>query len=142
VQVRPIPIDQTRALRHAILRPHQSVEYLVAHESPDAFAVGAFDPAEALVAVGLVMPDGDPGSWRVRGMATLPEARGRGAGSAILQALLQHALANGATRVWCNARIPARTLYEHAGFSVISEEFEVPQIGPHLVMEWRPPPIS
>jgi GNAT superfamily N-acetyltransferase len=75
-------------------------------------------------------------------MATEPDARGLGAGSAVLAALLDHAGCFGAhppTRVWCNARVPARTLYERAGFTVVSEEFETPQIGPHLVMEWRAP---
>jgi carboxymethylenebutenolidase len=38
-------------------------------------------------------------------------------------------------RVWCNARTPARTLYERAGFVVASEEFEPPNIGPHYRME-------
>jgi predicted GNAT family N-acyltransferase len=37
--------------------------------------------------------------------------------------------------VWCNARTPARSLYERAGFTVASDEFELPEIGPHLVME-------
>ncbi|MCW3019870.1 MAG: family N-acetyltransferase, partial [Solirubrobacterales bacterium] len=53
-------------------------------------------------------------------------------------ALLRHALAAGAQRIWCNARTPARRFYERAGFGVISEEFELPMIGPHLVMELRP----
>jgi predicted GNAT family N-acyltransferase len=39
--------------------------------------------------------------------------------------------------VWCNARVRARSLYERAGFTVVSEEFDVPEIGPHLVMECR-----
>jgi GNAT superfamily N-acetyltransferase len=103
-------------------------------EAPEAFAVGAFE-GEGLIAVGLVAPDGDPGSWRVRGMATAPHARGQGAGAAILDALLRHATDQGAHRIWCNARTPARSLYERAGLRVISDEFEVPQIGPHYVME-------
>ena len=73
-------------------------------------AVGAFDGDE-LIAVGFVCPDGDAGEWRVRGMATAPEYRGRGAGAAILELLVDHARANGATRVWCNARTPALSLY-------------------------------
>ncbi|MBV9941627.1 MAG: GNAT family N-acetyltransferase, partial [Solirubrobacterales bacterium] len=68
-------------------------------------------------------------------MATRPDTRGRGAGSAILQALVQHAIERGAARVWCHARTPARTLYERSGFVVASEEFEPPQIGPHYRME-------
>jgi len=107
-------------------------------ESADAFAVGAFD-ADELVAVGLVAPDGQPGGWRIRGMATAPAARGRGAGTAVLDALLEHALTHGARRIWCNARTPARSLYERAGLRVVSEEFELPMIGPHVVMERTTP---
>jgi GNAT superfamily N-acetyltransferase len=72
----------------------------------------------------------------VRGMATAPRARGRGAGTAVLNRLLEHALAGGAVRVWCNARTPARSLYERAGFEVASAEFELPDIGPHLLMNY------
>ena len=132
--VRPITLEQTRALRRAVLRPHQSVEEVAAHEAPGAFAVGAFE-ADELISVGLIAPDGEPGGWRVRGMASVPHARGRGAGTAVLDALLAHAAAGGAQRIWCNARTPARSLYERAGFAVISEEFQLPEIGPHLVME-------
>jgi ribosomal protein S18 acetylase RimI-like enzyme len=106
------------------------------HESEDAFAVGAFEDGE-LIAVGFVMPDGEPGAWRIRGMATVPAARGRGAGTAVLDALIAHARAQGASRIWCNARLPARSLYERAGMRVVSERFELPEIGPHHVMERR-----
>jgi hypothetical protein len=36
--------------------------------------------------------------------------------------------------VWCNARTPARGFYERAGFAVEGEEFELPEIGPHVLM--------
>ena len=132
--VRPIPIAETRALRRSVLRPHQRAEELASHESAEAFAVGAFD-GDRLVAVGFVVPEGGPGSWRVRGMATEPEARGRGAGTQVLAALVAHAEAEGPTRVWANVRTGAVSLYERAGFAVISDVFEPPDIGPHVVME-------
>ncbi len=134
-RVEPIPIADTRPLRHAVLRPHQSIDAIVEHELPDAFAVGAFDSDDRLIAVGFVSPDGGPDDWRVRGMATEPASRGRGAGSAVLEALVAYARGRGAGRVWCHARVAARALYERAGFRVTSEEFEVPDIGPHYVME-------
>ena len=134
ISVREIAIADTRPLRHSILRPHQTIEELAAQEPRDAFAIGAFAD-DMLVAVGFVAPEGEPGSWRIRGMATAPEARGQGAGSAVLDALVAHARDNGATRVWCNARTPARSLYERAGFVVASDEFEPPHIGPHFMME-------
>ena len=88
-----------------------------------------------MIAVGFVAPDGELGGWRVRGMATAPHARGRGAGTLVLEALLRHATTRGAQRIWCNARTPARSLYERAGLRVVSEPFEIPGTGPHYVME-------
>ena len=134
LQPRPISLADTRALRQEVLRPHQTVDELAGHEPAGAVAFGAFQGSE-LVAVGLVGPDGAPGEWRVRGMAAAPQVRGRGAGSAILHALVQHAIAHGAGRVWCNARTPALALYQRAGFVVASDEFESPDTGPHYRME-------
>jgi len=134
VQVREVPLARTRALRQAVLRPHERVEDMAAHEPAGAFAVGAFD-GEALVAVGFIAADGEPGAWRVRAMATEPHARGGGAGRAVLDALVAHARAHGGSRVWCNARVGARSFYERAGWRIASEEFEIPGIGIHFVME-------
>jgi len=135
-EVRAVDTAQTRPLRQRVLRPHESLEELASHEPPGVYAAGAFDDDE-LVAVGFVCPDGEPGEWRVRGMATAPEHRGRGAGAAILAQLVGHARAQGATRVWCNARTSALSLYARAGFEPESDEFEIPGIGPHFVMARR-----
>jgi len=136
VEVRAVDPAQTRPLRQAVLRPHESLEELATHEPPGVHAVGAFEGGE-MIACGFVCPDGGPGAWRVRGMATDPAHRGRGVGGAILDALVDHARAQGATRVWCNARTPALSLYARAGFEPESEEFEIPGIGPHFVMGRR-----
>ena len=138
ITVRSVPVAQTRGLRRAILRPHQSIQEMLDTEPEGAHAVGAFDGQE-LIATGLIGPDPKrgPGSWRVRGMATEPRARCRGAGTAVLAALLEHAQSEGASSVWCTVRTPACSLYERAGFRTISEEFELPGIGPHVIMELR-----
>jgi GNAT superfamily N-acetyltransferase len=134
VRIRKIPIAETRVLRQSMLRSHETIEQIAANEPAEAFAAGGFD-GERLIAVGIVAPSGEPGRWRVRGMATAPDERSRGAGRGVLDALLEHARANGGSRVWCDARVPARTFYERAGFDARSDVFEVPPIGPHLVME-------
>lgn len=136
--LRSIPLAQTRPLRRDVLRPYMTVDELATTEPSSAVAFGVFE-ADELVAVGLVGPEGEPGEWRIRGMATAAHARGRGAGTKVLQALVQHAIDNGATRLWCNARTPARSLYERAGFVATSDEFETPRIGPHYRMELRRP---
>jgi len=126
-------VQETRPLRQAVLRPHMSVEEMTESEPPDAAAFGAFQDGD-LVAVGLVGPEGEAGQWRVRGMASAPAQRRRGAGAAVLDALLEHARAQGATQAWASVRTPARSLYERAGFTVDSDEFELPHIGPHVIM--------
>jgi GNAT superfamily N-acetyltransferase len=135
-QVRAVDPALTRPLRQRVLRPHESLEELASHEPPGVHAVAAFADDE-VVAVGFVCPDGEPGEWRIRGMATDERFRGRGAGAQILAALVAHARARGATRVWCNARTPAVSLYARAGFAKQSDEFQIPGIGPHFVMARR-----
>jgi GNAT superfamily N-acetyltransferase len=136
MRVALVPVADTRSLRHSVLRPHEPSEAIASHEPPGAVAFAAFDDDRAdPIAVGLIGPEGEAGWWRVRGMATEPEARGRGAGAALLTALIQYAREQGAIRVWCNARLGALTLYRRAGFEVVSERFEIPEIGPHYRME-------
>jgi GNAT superfamily N-acetyltransferase len=140
--VRELPVADTRPLRREVLRPAETVEQQAQHEPAEARAVGAFVSGE-LVAVGLIGPEEPPGSWggggvwRVRGMATAPAQRGRGLGAAVLGELLRIAREAGAERVWCTARAPARSLYERAGFEARSDVYELPGIGPHVVMERR-----
>jgi RimJ/RimL family protein N-acetyltransferase len=79
-------------------------------EEDDGRIVGNADVQEA----------GTPGVL-VLGMALLPEARGRGGGRALLEAMIEHAQATGSHKleleVWPdNAR--AIALYESAGFEV------------------------
>jgi GNAT superfamily N-acetyltransferase len=135
MHVTTVPMEATRPLRQAVLRPHQTVDELGDQEPAAAVAIAAVADDGELLAVGLVGREGGEGSWRVRGMATEPEARGQGLGGAVLGALIDHAVSNGATRVWCHARVPAANLYRRAGFEPISDEFEKPDTGPHFVME-------
>jgi ribosomal protein S18 acetylase RimI-like enzyme len=134
VVVGRVPLDTTRRLRRDVLRTHHTLEQVAASEPSTAFAVGVFDAGE-LVATGFVAPEGEPGAWRIRGMATAPAARGRGAGSAVLAALVAHAGAHGAQRIWCSARTAAQAFYERSGMRVVSDLYEVPESGPHYRME-------
>ena len=56
----------------------------------------------------------------------------------MLDALLQHAIAEGSQRIWCDARTPARRFYERGGLSHDLRDVDLPMIGPHVVMELHP----
>lgn len=82
-------------------------------------------------------PRGDL-KYRIRAMAVSGECQGRGIGAAMLAEIQRVAHEEG-TGLWCNARLRAVTLYERAGFVIVSDRYELPGIGPHHDMEWRPP---
>lgn len=133
-EVRVVPPEETLALRHRVLRPHQTVEEVRARLGTlPAIAVYADG---VVVATATVFPepfpdDPRPGDWRLRGMASAPEARGMGYGATALLAALDHARAHGARRVWCNARTAALGFYRRYGFTTHGDEFDDPGSGPH-----------
>jgi len=139
VKVARITAAQTRPLRHLILRPNQpaeATEYTGDHD-PDTRHFGAFD-RDRLVGVASLYREprsgGPADGWRLRGMATALEARRRGAGRALLDACRDHAAAHGGGELWCNARMVARDFYVAAGFEAVGEEFDIEDIGAHMVM--------
>ena len=131
----------THALRQRVLRPGKPVAAAVfgADADPEAAAFAARTAAGAVVGTALVHTAAcpwrpGPMAWRLRAMATAPEARGRGIGARVMAAAVAHAADHGAEVVWCHARVPARRFYERAGFIAHGEEWEEGDIGPHVAM--------
>ncbi|MGI8808310.1 MAG: GNAT family N-acetyltransferase [Acidimicrobiales bacterium] len=138
-QIRPISAEDTRKLRHRILRPSQPIDATVypGDDLADTAHLGAFEGDRLVGIASLYREDragGPSGGWRLRGMATDADVQGVGHGAAVLASCVEHAAAEGGAELWCNARIPAVGFYRRAGFEVVSEEFDVAGIGPHVVM--------
>lgn len=139
-----VDVASTLALRQRVLRPHQTPAELAAESlaAPEAAYFAAFEAGDEPVAVGAIRrsatpwPSGARDPWRLTGMATDPERRGRGLGAAVLAAALGHAEQAGGDLVWCNARTGALRFYERAGFVTVGEPWTDPMIGPHVRM-WR-----
>jgi len=72
--------------------------------------------------------------YQLRGMATTEQYRGKGIGNQLVNFAIVYLKGQKANYVWCNARKKAVRFYGNLGFEVVSEEFEVPGIGPHYVM--------
>ncbi len=140
--------SDTRPLRHAILRPNQPIDACVypGDDAPDSFHLGIRDEAvhgaSDLIAVASFyrepLPDDPAGGpqLRIRGMAVLPEHRGKGLGRSLVDAGLDIAIRQSPppTLVWCNARTTAAGYYAKLGFTPRGDEFEIEGIGPHFVM--------
>ena len=67
-------------------------------------------------------------------MATDERVRGLGAGRALITDGLTRVAAAGGDLVWCHARVAAVGFYERVGFRVVTGEYDVPTVGPHLGM--------
>ena len=136
--VQAIPAAATRPLRRRILRPTQAEHELVypGDDAPGSLHVGYFE-GESLLGIASIYrqsPEGaagDPGDWRLRGMAVVPEARRRGVGAALVAACEAHARAHGGTRLWFNARIEALPFYFALGYEAVGGVYEIPGVGPH-----------
>lgn len=154
ITVEPITARQTYPLRMSVLRPGrpQAECEFPGDDDPRTLHAGAllegrivaigsmYHEARPADAPGGVAPGADHAAgtaWRLRGMASDPQLRRRGAGRAVLAACEAHVRANGGTLAWCNARTPAIEFYEANGWTRLGEEFEIPTAGPHYVMEKR-----
>ena len=136
-----MPAEHTRPLRHLVLRPGQPPESTIypGDDDPDTVHFAAFEDGQLLGVASLYREpragaNARAPAWRLRGMATAPHARGRGVGHALLAACRTHVAGEGGGELWCNARTPAAGFYAAAGFELASDEFDVPGIGPHVVM--------
>ena len=140
MEVRAITSTEARTVRLPVLRPGMPPEspILEHDDDPGTRHFGAFDGAR-LVGVATFFAEpcaGRPGpyAWRLRGMATLHDMQGRGAGRALVEEGVRVATASGAALMWCNARVGACGFYEKLGFVAVGDEFELPVAGKHYVM--------
>jgi GNAT superfamily N-acetyltransferase len=138
--LRQIDVDAARWLRHELLRPGRPAAVLVfpGDDDPDSLHLGAFEE-ERLVGIATVIREPPPGegddrAWRVRGMATLPEVRGRGYGGLLLERCLEHAVNHGGRVLWCNARAGAVGFYRRYAFTARGDAFDIPDLGTHYLM--------
>ncbi|MGK0358254.1 MAG: GNAT superfamily N-acetyltransferase [Bradymonadia bacterium] len=141
-EIRAVTAADVRPLRQRILRPHQTASALVygGDAAPETMHVGAFidDKMIGVASIFRQAPEynvSHPAAWRVRGMATLDDHRGKAVGAKMMQSLLRHAATNGGRLAWCNARVPAIGFYSRMGFEQVGAVFDLPVIGPHVIME-------
>ncbi len=141
VRVEAVDAAAGRALRMAVLRPqeHQGGAMYPLEEDPTTLHFAGLAAGGEVLAVGSVMPEAHPhrprpGDWRIRGMATRAQDRGKGLGTSVLGAIEGAVREAGGARLWCNARVGAAAFYARAGFQIEGEEYEIEGIGPHFLM--------
>jgi predicted GNAT family N-acyltransferase len=140
VTVDEVPAELTYDLRGAVLRPNGGEIVWAGDEDPATFHLAARTDEGDVVGVVRFSPAPCPwrplarAPWQLRGMATGSAVRGSGAGRLLVIDGLERVTARGGDLVWCDARVAAAGFYERMGFTVVTDEFDKPGIGPHVGM--------
>jgi GNAT superfamily N-acetyltransferase len=147
VVFRAASADEIIGLRHMVLRAGKPRETAIFPEDadPQTRHFGAFVESDAISCVTYLSSsrDGAP-AWQMRGMATNPSFARRGVGSGLLvcaEVLLQREQP-ATVALWANAREGAMPFYAKQGWRTVGDRFEVPNVGPHYVIEKALAPAS
>jgi GNAT superfamily N-acetyltransferase len=136
VIVRRATLAEVLGLRHAELRPGLplATASFDGDDEPETLHVVAIDGDEVVGCASFMRrPYGGRPAYQLRGMATRADRRGTGVGAAVLRFGVD-ALRGDTALLWCNARVAAVRFYERQGWTVVSDVFDIPTVGPHHVM--------
>ena len=138
--VRFIKADEALSLRNLLLRGGKLTDEqcrFPTDDLPGDFHLGYF-AGDDLVCIASFHPQSYGGfignGYQLRGMATSEKWRGQGIGNQLLNFGIVYLRGQKANYLWCNARKSALQFYLNMGFEVVSDEFELPGIGPHYVL--------
>ena len=137
--VKYISAEQTLPLRSIVLRNGLPEAQCVFPQDriEGGLHLGCF-AGDQLVSVATIFPEDHPEhgprGFRLRGMASDPAFAGKGYGAKLINFAIDELTSANAAYIWCNARSSAAAFYTKLGFTMISEEFEIPGIGPHFNM--------
>jgi predicted GNAT family N-acyltransferase len=140
MNVKQIDAKDTYNIRNKILRSGLPIDscYFEGDKEDSTFHLGAYidDKLASIASFFLktnpIFPE--EYQFQLRGMATLKEYQGQGLSQALLRAAFPLIQQNHVNSLWCNARIPAVGFYEKVGFEVHGNEFDIPGVGPHVLM--------
>ncbi len=129
--------EEVLPLRSLVLRNGLEKEKCIFPTDRQGFHLGAY-AGDRLVSVATFFaedyPERGEGGFRLRGMASDPDFAGKGYGAALVNFAIDELRSGNASYIWCNARAIAVGFYEKLGFKIISDEFDIPGIGPHFNM--------
>lgn len=116
---------EAQAIRTAVFVDEQKIPADLEWDAADANAVHAvaFNRFGLAVATGRWI-EAAPGEVKIGRMAVLPALRGSGVGTAVLQALMDNARAQGKAQVLLHAQASAVPFYRRAGFVADGPAFE------------------
>lgn len=139
ITIQKITAAATYEIRLEVLRKNIDLPYqFEGDDAESTFHLGAYD-AEKLIGIATFMERSGIANkkrqYQLRGMATLPKARGKGAGKLLITAAIEELQQRNIELLWCNAREVALPFYTKLQFEVVGDDFIVPKVGKHYKMQ-------
>lgn len=119
-EIRSVQVDEILDIRHKVLWPDKSPDFVKVPEDENALHFGMFYNHQ-LVSVISLFPDNE--AIRFRKFATITAFQNRGLGSKLLEFVISYAKDHHCKKIWCDARSSALGFYEKFGFSKFSDSF-------------------
>ncbi len=141
MKIGTISESQTLPLRNDILRPGKDVAECIfpGDDLATTKHFAAMSPEQQIIGIVSVYWQSNPAidatkCYQIRAMATDEAHRQKGLGILLLQAAEEYAKSQGADVIWANARQSAVGFYHKAGYQLASDEFVIPDVGPHYLV--------
>jgi len=140
IEIIRVDVEEIIDLRHAVLRAGlpRSDAYFPGDDETTTVHLAAKNHALVIGCATVLLNqwEGKP-ACQLRGMAVDPAHQRLGVGGKLLAEVCRISREKGVAVIWANARKPAAPFYERHGWKIVSEEFEIPQAGPHYKMLFR-----
>lgn len=120
IHIQSITPEQTYSLRHSVLWPDKSLEYVKVDNDSDGYHFGAFRNDELIAVISLFVNGQES---RFRKFAARPDCQRQGVGTLLLNHVMAEAKRLGASILWCDARLDAADFYRRFGMEAVSEVF-------------------
>ena len=138
IEIKKISASETFPIRLDVLRKNIPLPFEFNGDlEEDTFHLGAFKN-DKLISVSSYIKTNNANfkgsQYQLRGMATLNEYQGSGAGKLMLQEAFLILRTLKIDYLWCNARVAAVNFYEKQGLQTFGEKFEIKYVGDHYAM--------
>ncbi|MBS3738833.1 GNAT family N-acetyltransferase [Mesohalobacter halotolerans] len=127
-------------IRHQVLRKGRPLStcHFLNDKSSSTYHIAAIYRGEAIGCVSLMQKTHDKikdsKAYQLRGMAVLNKYQGKKIGKNLLEHAEEHLSSKQVKTIWCNVRIKAISFYKNNQYQQLGDEFNIPEVGPHVLM--------
>ncbi|HLP65718.1 GNAT family N-acetyltransferase [Flavobacterium sp.] len=140
IEIKNIDYTTTFSVRHPVLRDEKPIEscFFDGDDLKTTVHFGLFCDKK-LVGVISIFKNKNAifsaqNQFQIRGMAVLKECQGKNFGKQLLDQAEQYVITQKGNLIWFNARENAVPFYQKSGYEIVSDAFEIKDIGTHFIM--------